>query len=140
MNQVLACPIDQLHLSGRLVNESDNSDIRQNISDLRYIAAKRLKTCDVSEFDSVSHRFRLQKDLVYRVIRSGSRLPPSANIWLPALHDALDAAILYWDMTNNEEDDNRGDVPNGDRARLEPKCVILEPHSVYPRGPVYANP
>jgi hypothetical protein len=140
MNQVLACPIDQLHLSGLLVNESRDAGIRQNISDLRYIAAKRLKMCDLSEFDSVSHRFRLQKDLVYRVIRSSEHLPRSVNIWLPALHDALDAAILYWDITNNEEDDNRGNVPNGDRARLEPKCVILEPHSVNPRGPVYANP
>jgi hypothetical protein len=117
MNHVLSCPIDQLHIGGYLACDVDANDLdeRQAVSDLRYIAAKRLKTCESSEFSAVSNRFKLQRDFVYRVIRSGEPLPPSPKDWLPALYDALDATILYWKMTNEDEDnydprDHRGNV------------------------------
>lgn len=142
MKNALSCPIDQLYLGGYLACDIDVNDLnaRQVTSDLRYIAAKRLKTCESSEFSSVSYKFKLQKDLVYQVTRSGNALPPSPKDWIPAFYDALDAAILYWGIENDEEEkDNLGNRACRSSVDGSPKSVLLEPNRVNPRGSIYAD-
>jgi len=143
MKNALSCPIDQLHIGGYLACDVDVDDLdeRQAVSDLRYIAAKRLQTCESSEFSAVSNKFKLQRDLVYRVVRSGEYLPPSPKDWLPALYDALDAAILYWKMERDEEVYDFVPRLGRDSFGIGPKRKLsdVEPNRIHTRGPVYAN-
>ena len=97
-NEVYACPIDQLYLSGLL-----DSGEGEDIAAIRYIAAKKLKRCGDEEFERVKRNFHHHQILIQKVL-SSPVLPASSEKWLPALRDSLDSLAEFWGMEPEQDE------------------------------------
>jgi hypothetical protein len=91
-NTFFTCPIDQLYESGLL-----DSGEGEGVPCIRYIAAKRLKQCDRTEFERVKKVFHHHQSLIEEIL-SSPVLPSSSDKWLPAFRDSLDCAAEFWGM------------------------------------------